>query len=293
MTNIHHPSPVNQFYRLEKDSPTGPWVKAERWNHRHVINGIIRNFDGVLCMAAAGAVALDAHTGGAFRTSPGRLHDFQDDRSGGIGVTDVRLAWSRGWGKTLYVPDFYDWNDLMYAVKVQRRHAIIGVDYRQVPYDLQVQKNGDFDHAINVDDFRGSDSRILRYDSLDTKAVWTPQSGYRAAAEALALRVRGSRGRLFVGLTAPRPLLGTTWHAVVQRGGGSFVRYFVSGTGANSRVTNSTREHTNTGFDVRCTAPVPVLRKSADIKVPLVQIINPGRGYDQWWISDDWARSTT
>lgn len=211
MTNIYHPAPVNQFYRLDKATPTSPWTKDTPWNHTHRnAAGNIIDWDGLLCMCAEGAVALDAHTQGRIRTSPGQVHDHQDDNSGGIGVDDVKTAWSRGWGQTLLTPADYDWNDLIYAVRVQRRHALLGVDYDYVAYDYQVQKTGSFDHAVGVDDFRASDSRILRYDSLDTKAVWAPQSAYRAAAEALALRVRGSKGRLFVALTASRPLLSGT-----------------------------------------------------------------------------------
>lgn len=286
MTNIYHPAPINQFYRLDKDTPSSPYVKTTRWNHVHA--GV--NFDGFLCMCAEGAVALDAHTQGQYRTSPGYLHDRQDDRSGGIGVDDVAVAWKRGWNQTLLTPDNYDWADTMYAVKVQRRHVLVGVDYDYVPEQYQVQKTGSFDHAIGIDDFRVSDSRVLRYDSLDTKAIWTPQSAYREAAERLALRVRGTRARLFVGLTAPRPLLGTGWHAVVRPVDGDFVRYFVSGIGSSRRIVDYEQVQTN-GFDAPCTAPQMILRKTVNVRVPLVQIINPGKFNHGMWISDDWARS--
>lgn len=210
MTDIYHPAVVNQFYKLDKATPTSPYVKTTRWNHTHGNSaGNVINWDGLLCMCAEGAVALDAHTQGRIRTYPGAVHDNQDDNSGGIGVDDVKTAWARGWGQTLLTPADYDWDDLMYAVRVQRRHALLGVDYDYVAYDYQVQKTGSFDHAVGIDDFRASDSRIYRYDSLDTKAIWAPQSAYRGAAEALALRVRGSKGRLFVALSASRPLLST------------------------------------------------------------------------------------
>lgn len=202
MTNIHHPAPINQFYRLDRETPTGPWVKTSPWNN--VVNG--HDFDSENCMAAEGAVALDAHTLGATRTSPAGIRNYQDDFSGGIGVDDVDTAWHRHFGQDLLTPADYSWDDVMYAVRVQRRHVALGVDYRKVPYDYQVQKGGAFDHAIGIDDTRTTDSRIYRYDSLDTKAVWTPQSAYRAAAEALAIRVRGTRGSLFVGLTRSRPI---------------------------------------------------------------------------------------
>lgn len=243
MTNVHHPAPINQFYRLDYDEIRKAYVKTSRWNHQHLINGRYINYDGVLCMATAGAVALDAHTGGRIRVSPGQIHDHQGDLSGGIGVDDVQKSWANGWSQTLLTPANYGWDDIMQVVKVQRRNVVLGLDYEDVPYDYQVQKGGTFDHAINVDDYRGTDGRILRYDSLDTKAVWTPQSAYRKAAETLALRVRGNRGQLFCGLTAVRPLISVdSWNVSVhpQKGTPGYPsnRYFGLYTVVNDIVTS-------------------------------------------------------
>ena len=203
MTAVHHPAPENQFYRLDFDEVRKVWVKTTRWNN--IING--HNFDSENCMATQGAIALDAHTGGAKKTSPGVIRQYGGDLSGGMGVDDVQRAWDTHFGETLWTPADFSWDDFLYAVRAQRRYGIVGVDYGDVPYDYQVQKGGTFDHAIGVDDWRSTDSRILRSDSLDTKFVWVPQSAYRAAAESLALRVRGSRGKLFVAFSAIRPLL--------------------------------------------------------------------------------------
>lgn len=52
------------------------------------------------CMGAAGAMALDAYTRGAIRAGMNAIRANQDDRDGGIGVDDVAVAWSRGWGLT-------------------------------------------------------------------------------------------------------------------------------------------------------------------------------------------------
>lgn len=206
MTAIYHPAPLNQFYQLDRDTPTSPYVKTTRWNHIHPnANGVIVNWDPYLCMAGEGAVALDAHTQGRYQFSPGSMHDRQSDKLGGIGVDDVADAFATV-GQTLLTPDYYDWNDVMAAVKA-RRHVVIGVDYGKVPYDYQSQKGGDFSHAMGIDDYRSSDGRILVYDTLATNSRWMPQSAIRPAAEALALQGRGSSGRLFVGLTAQRPLL--------------------------------------------------------------------------------------
>jgi hypothetical protein len=208
VTAIHHPAPVNQFYRLDYDEVAKRFVKTSRWNHRHPnAKGVMTEWDGVLCMAGEGAVCLDAHTLGADHSTPGGIHDAQDDNMGGIGVTDVDVAWHRRFGQDLLTPDGYDRNDVLNAIRAQRRHVILGVDYGAVPYAERVQKDGDFDHAIGLEDWRSSDGHLLRYDTLDANPKWVPGSTYWAAAEALALRVRGTKSRLFVGLSRIRPLI--------------------------------------------------------------------------------------
>jgi hypothetical protein len=206
VTSIHHPAPINQFCRLEYDEVHKTYVKTTRWND--IVNG--HNFDGENCMAAEGAVALDAHTQGKTRTSPAGIRNYQDDFSGGIGVDDVQTAWARHFGQTLLTPRDFDWNDVMYAIRAEHRHVALGADYRFVPDAYKRQLPGNFDHALGVDDYRSSDGAILIYDSLSTASHWQPQSSVKAAVEALALRVRGSRAQLFAGLTAKRPVLGTT-----------------------------------------------------------------------------------
>jgi hypothetical protein len=203
LTAIYHPQPINQFNRLVYDpNVLAAHTKGTAWND--VIAG--HDFDSENCMASEGAVALDAHTGGAIRTSPTVIRQYGGDYSGGMGVDDVDKAWNDHFNRDLLTPADYSWADVIAAVKA-RRHVIIGVNYSDVPYTYQVQKGGRFDHAIGIDDFRSTDGYVLRYDSLDVKALWVPQSAYKAAAEALAKRVRGTTGSLFVGLTAVRPLL--------------------------------------------------------------------------------------
>lgn len=207
MTNMYHPAIENQFYRLDRDSPTSPWVKTTRWNHTHADSaGHVINWDSKLCMATVGAVVLDAQSGGLKRTSPGGVHDHQFDMSGGIGVDDVDLSLNRGWNEDLYIPDGFDRSDTLYAIK-HRRATLIGVDYGVVPSDYQSQKGGDFPHALVLEDWRASDSRIKVYDSLATNPRWWPQSAVWPAAEALAMQERGTKGRLFVAFTKIRPLL--------------------------------------------------------------------------------------
>lgn len=207
--NVRHPAPVNQFNRLVYNETTKRFEKGLAWNHVHANSrGNVIDWDGYLCMATEGAVAIDAHTGGKTRSSPGQIHDAQSDRDGGIGVDDVEDAWRNLWGADLIVPADYSWADLISAVRA-RRHVVLGVDYRSVPDVWKGQLPGDFDHAVGIDDIR-SNGDILVYDSLKTMPVWMPQSAMRDAAEDLAGRVRGNRGALFCGLTAARLQIGGT-----------------------------------------------------------------------------------
>jgi hypothetical protein len=106
----------------------------------------------------------------------------------------------------------------MAAVRA-RRHVAIAVDYEKVPYQYQEQKGGTFDHALGIDRYRASDGAILLYDTLGTNPKWVPQSAVRPAAEYIATRIRGSAGRLFVGLTGVRPLILTDVRYRVQISG--------------------------------------------------------------------------
>lgn len=208
---IRHPAPENQFYRLEYDETTKAYVKRTRWNHIHADDaGAVINWDSRLCMATEGAVAIDAHTGGRVRSTPGQIHDGQTDMSGGIGIDDVGRAWAKLWGAELLQPDDFNFADTVAAVAA-RRHALIAVDYSKLPYAYQIQKVGTkpFDHALGLDDVNAAGDLYV-YDSLGTGPRWIPQTAIRPAMEAIAVRVRGTTQRLFVGLTAMRPLIGTS-----------------------------------------------------------------------------------
>lgn len=214
-SHVRHPRPLNQFYRLDRDTPTSPWVKTTRWNHTHAqATGSVINWDGYLCMAAAGAVALDAHTAGRYQFSAGQIHDRQNDMMGGIGVDDVKTAWA-AFGQVFITPDGFDRTELVRVLRA-RVHVVIGVDYSALPLELRVQKPGLFDHAINLDDIDGS--QTYRYDSLDTVGRWKPLEPYLDAAEALALRVRRTKASLFVGLTKQRAALNSldTYRVVID-----------------------------------------------------------------------------
>lgn len=248
MTNIHHPSPINQFYKMDYDEVQKEWVKVERWSN--VVAG--HNFDSENCMAAEGAVLVDAHTNGAIHTSPAGIRNYQDDFSGGIGVDDVQVAAKRHFGLDIPTPDFYNRYDVLAAVKA-RRHVAIGVDYRRVPIGYQRQVPGNFDHALGIDDYRPSDGMIFVYDSLTTKAHWQPQSSVFPAAEALAIQHRGTRERLFVAVSRIRPLIVTTpqlavsIHPLKGAKGYPTYRYFGLYTVVNGIVTH-TEVHRTGGF---------------------------------------------
>jgi hypothetical protein len=197
------PAPINQFSRLIFQSgtePTGNYTLGSRWNNIH--NG--SNYDGRNCTAAMGAVSVDAATGGRITSNPAQIRNHQNDWSGGIGWDDVNVALDNLGYPKLVLPTNFDWYDTLAAVKEGRFVGIQG-DNDQVPYEYQCQKGGTFDHAYGLAGWRASDSRVLRYDPLCGRASWVPQSAIRGAAEKLALVQRGTRSRLFVGLTKVMP----------------------------------------------------------------------------------------
>jgi hypothetical protein len=262
MTAVHHPAPINQFYKLDYDEVHKRYVKTTRWNHIHAdAAGRVINWDSKLCMAGGGAVNLDAHTGGTKRTSPGRIHDFQFDMSGGIGVDDVKVSWDRGWNEALYTPDWFNWADTIYQVRARRRACEVAVDYGRIPYEYQQQKGGDFPHALVIEDYRSTDSRIKVYDTLGTNPIWMPQNAVRYAAEAIAISERGTRERLFVAFTRVRPLLDTV----------QLYRAVMPDDSLSTRLYS--RPYVKSTHSVS-TATYIVTRHSA---------VNPATGKSQWW----------
>lgn len=207
----HRPAPINQFYRLDYDETRDRYFKTTPWNN--VVNG--HDFDPENCMAAEGAVALDAHTSGRLTTSPAGIRNWQTDFSGGIGVDDVQDAWQRHFGQTFWTPRGFSWADCVYAAR-QGRHVAFAADYSVYPYPLQV--NHSFDHALGLDAYRSSDGEVLIFDSLGTGPRWLPQAGNRHAAESLAAKHGRGPGDLFVGITAIRPLIGVTRYRVTITG---------------------------------------------------------------------------
>jgi hypothetical protein len=241
---VHHPAPLNQFYRLDYDEVRKAWVKTVRWNHRHNnANGVMTNWDAFLCMADQGAEMLDAHTAGAKRASPGQVHDHQDDQLGGIGVDDVKTALARGWNETISTPLNFSWDDCMDAL-AERHYIILAVDYSKVPDEFAKQPAHDFAHAIGLSAIR-DDGSNFRYDSLDTRAVWVPQRAFRTAAEAMAIQNGRSRNSLFVALSRARPIVtsGDVFKVVVHpekgtKGYPSF-RYFGLYTVSGNTITKA------------------------------------------------------
>lgn len=280
--HVRGPAPINQFYRLDRDTPTSPWRKTTRWNHTHPnAKGIVTAWDGLLCMAGEGAVALDAHTGGTTRSTPGSIHDRQGDQLGGIGVDDVAAAF-RTYGQTLLIPDKvsrYDLGDLI----DERRHCAVAIDYRELPYADRVQKPGLFDHAIGFDDRSGD--QLFRNDTLDTDGRWRNLAGYLHAAEALALRIRGTKGSLFVGVTRIRPALSQVYHVVIHPPAGTRYQKFGIYIVRDGRVVG-TEVHRTEGFSAtaenRQTLPWGVHPRQ-----DLVQLTSSKRSGQ--WVRATWA----
>lgn len=218
-----YPEPINQFNRLVHVSGpevTGLYALGSAWDNVRYVNGVKRDFDGLNCTAAAGAVLIDAHTGGRITSNPARIRNAQNDWSGGIGWDDVNVAWGNLYpGNQLALPFSHDWADVIYSLRVEKRAVGIQYDYDQVPYAYQAQKGGTFDHAGVLLAYRSSDSRVLHYDPLAKHAVWVPQSALRGAVEKLALVQRGTRSRLFVALTRTLPPRTSTSLVTYRYGG--------------------------------------------------------------------------
>lgn len=290
--HVRHPAPVNQFARLDRATPTSPYVKTTPWNHVHTnSNGALIDWDGLLCMAAEGAVLLDAHTDGAHHYSPGQIHDHQHDNLGGIGVNDVAVAALNlgGWG--IPTPAEYNRYDVLNAVRA-RRHVAIGVDYRVVPYAYQLQHPGNFDHALGIDDIRDSDGWLLVYDSLGANPRWVPQSAVFPAAEALAMRVRGTKQSLFVGLSKARAALvvPTTYRAVIYPVDGYRIREFAVYTVSGGKIVHREWERT-AGSSYACTSPTTLPWPSHNPPTSIRVVKLKAGKYEGKYVSANFARS--
>jgi hypothetical protein len=290
--HVRHPAPVNQFYRLDRATPTSPYTKTTRWNHIHTNSkGQLVNWDGLLCMASEGAVLLDAHTDGAHHYSPGQIHDHQHDNLGGIGVNDVAVAALSLGGWTIPTPAAYNRYDVLNAVRA-RRHVAIGVDYNVVPYAYQLQHPGDFDNALGIDDIRDSDGWLYVYDSLGTNPRWMPQSAVFPAAEALALRVRGTKQSLFVAVSKARAALvvPTAYRAVIYPAAGYKVREFAVYTVSGSKIVHRDWE-TTAGSSYDCTSPTTLLWPSHNPPTSIKVVKLKSGQYAEKYVSASFARA--
>lgn len=234
MADVLLPDPRNQFHRLYKSN--GIWVKGTRWDTVH---------DSANCCAAAGATALDVLSENRIKATPPQIRNSQDDKIGGIGLDDVQRAHAhlaRQFGITipvLMMPRGITWSEVIVFLKEGR--LVMGQgDHGYLPLAERCQSNYTGDHAFILNRYRASDSRVQLYDSLCTNPKWVTQAGIRAAMEMLAIRLRGSRGELFVGVTQRRSLVAapsfpvTVYPGAVQRGRGSF-RIKKSGVALRSR----------------------------------------------------------
>ena len=262
---IYVPDPINQFNRLARVSGpkgTGSYVFGDPWNnvHENPQTGKIEDYDGRNCTAAVGATLRDSHTMGKSRSNPSQIRNHQNDFAGGIGWDDVNTAWRDIWNEELGFPQFFDWLDVLTALREHRDVGIQG-DHGLVPWQYQTQKGGNFDHAFSLHGYRSSDGRVLFWDPLAKHLVWVPQYAIRPAAEKLALEQRGSKGRLFVAytrvLSTPTAPVIHGWVASVHPIGHlptrTYWQYVLSGDGRFivDRISRETG-----GFSAECTAPI-------------------------------------
>lgn len=262
---IYLPDPINQFNRLARVSGskgTGSYVFGDPWNnfHENPATGRVEDYDNRNCTAAVGATLRDSHTSGRSRSNPAQIRNHQHDFAGGIGWDDVNVAWRDIWNEELGFPQFFDWLDVITALREGRDLGIQG-DYGLVPWDYQAQKGGNFDHAFSLHGYRSSDGRVLFWDPLAKHMVWVPQYVIRPAAERLALQQRGSKGRLFVAFTRRvAPIVSPAlhgWVASVHPIGKlptrRYWQYVLSRDGKYivDRIARETG-----GFTAECTAPI-------------------------------------
>lgn len=100
-------------------------------------------FEALNCMAAVAAMALDAATG--IKTTGARIRELQDDKSGGIGLDDVRVAFKRGWGRGFTISRS--------PATLQKRlaahlGAAVAGRYSAVPRSIRNQKDFTGAHAV-------------------------------------------------------------------------------------------------------------------------------------------------
>lgn len=215
-------APTNQFFRLVRTS-AGGYAYGTPWNNvRTVWNGSEwrpHDFDAENCMASQGCVAAHAHYGGRVVLSPNSIRNHQDDFSGGIGTDDLNVAYARlGLSLRLLRPDNASFDDALGYVE-DGRFVIFAVRYDAMPDEYQLQVPGRFDHALGASHWRASDGTVLKYDSLGRAPRRVPAAAaIKAAAESLALREAGSRGRLFIGVTGviPQAAPAVRWGADVR-----------------------------------------------------------------------------
>lgn len=189
---------INQFYALVETSPR-TYEYLRPWNNIH--NGV--DLDAANCMAAQGAIAGRVQSGFTRTFSPGDIRNHQGDFNGGIGHSDVQVAFGN-LGIPAFIDEAVDWAGSWDWLR-QRRFVWYGVQYDKVPRQNQAQKGGTFDHALGL--FNPyPDNTVDMFDSLAKTIQRVTQSVVRSAAEALAVRVRHDASKLFVGATIPVPL---------------------------------------------------------------------------------------
>lgn len=199
---VVQPDLVNQFRRLIQTGPT-TYALGTEWNN--VKYGV--DWDSANCMAAMGAVAASAQTGGTRHFAPADIRNHQDDFAGGIGHDDVQTAFAR-LGLPAFDDAVTDWATSMRKVR-EDRFVWWAVQYAKVPRPVQAQKGGTFDHALGGFHMF-ADGTFLLYDPLAKSLQRVEQSAVRPAAEAIALRERGDARELFVGATRVLPSTGLT-----------------------------------------------------------------------------------
>jgi hypothetical protein len=194
--------------------------------HRHQLDG--SKFGRYNCMAAVGAMALDAYTDGELRPSSNDVRRNQPDQAGGISVRDLADAWEH-YGQKL-THGRMSWESIVDRL-ADGNGCVVTVDYGDVPDRYSSQDSYDDDHALYLSRLAG-EAGIVVWDPLaQAPRVWprsVVENAYRKGPGEAAFgagvyarparpthRTRTTHVRLRV-----RPNIPSTIAAVLVRAGG-------------------------------------------------------------------------
>lgn len=137
-------------------------------------------FGGLNCMAASGAMALDAYSGGAIRVGQAGIRSHQSDQVGGIGLNDVAQAW-KFYGQTFTYSYVRSWSAIRTRL-LAGQGVVIDLTYGKLPVNWRSPNDRTFTgaHAFYLQRLSSSGSIVVD-DPLRTSSAEIPESVVKAA----------------------------------------------------------------------------------------------------------------